>query len=57
MNKSELKAFDKLIDNAASKCVNNLQTASFDITHGVFLALCKATRDKLDNMIHNLEND
>lgn len=56
MNKTELKAFDKLVDNAASKCVSNLQKASFDITHGVFLALCKATRDKLDNMIQNLEN-
>lgn len=56
MNKTELKAFERLIKEAAHKNVVNLSHISFDITQDVFLELCKAVRDEIYNTIENIEN-
>lgn len=56
MNKTEQKAFDKLIKDAAHKSVLHLSDVSFDITNRVFLELCKAVRSELDSTILRLEN-
>ena len=56
MNKTEHKAFDKLIKEAAHKSVLRLSDVSFDLTQSVFLELCKAVRTELDATIQRLEN-
>lgn len=56
MNKTEHKAFDKLIKEAAHKSVLRLSDVSFDLTQSVFLELCKAVRSELDQTIQRLEN-
>lgn len=56
MNKTEQKAFDRLIKEAAHKNVVDLSKISFDITQNVFLELCKAVRDEINNTIENIEN-
>lgn len=55
MNKNEQKAFDRLINEAAHKSVLHLSDVSFDLTHSVFLELCKAVRNELDDTIRRLE--
>lgn len=56
MNKTEQKAFDKLIKEAAHKSVLHLSDVSFDLTQSVFLELCKAVRSELDTTIQRMEN-
>ena len=56
MNKTEQKAFDKLIKEAAHKSVLHLSDVSFDLTQSVFLELCKTVRNELDATIQRLEN-
>lgn len=56
MNKTEQKAFDRLIKDAAHKSVLHLSDISFDLTQSVFLELCKAVRSELDQTIQRLEN-
>lgn len=56
MNKTEQKAFDRLIKEAAHKSVLHLSDVSFDLTQKVFLELCKAVRNELDATIQRLEN-
>ena len=56
MNKTEQKVFSRIICEQAHKSVIELSDVSFALTQDIFLELCKATRDKLDNMIQNLEN-
>lgn len=56
MNKTEQKAFDKLIKEAAHKSVLHLSDVSFDLTQRVFLELCKAVRSELDTTIQRMEN-
>lgn len=55
MNKTEQKAFDRLIKDAAHKSVLHLSDVSFDLTQSVFLELCKAVRCELDDTIQRLE--
>lgn len=56
MNKTEHKAFDKLIKDAAHESVLHLSDVSFDLTQSVFLELCKAVRSELDTTIKRLED-
>lgn len=56
MNKTEQKAFDRLIKDAAHKSVLHLSDISFDLTQSVFLELCRAVRSELDATIQRLEN-
>lgn len=56
MNKTEQKAFDRLIKEAAHKSVLHLSDISFDLTQSVFLELCKAVRSELDSTIQRLED-
>lgn len=56
MNKTEQKAFDKLIKEAAHKSVLHLSDVSFDLTQSVFLELCKAVRSELDTTIQRMKN-
>lgn len=56
MNKTEQKAFDRLIKDAAHKSVLHLSDASFDLTNSVFLELCKAVRSELDDTTQRLED-
>lgn len=56
MNKTEQKAFDRLIKDAAHKSVLHLSDLSFDLTQSVFLELCRAVRSELDATIQRLEN-
>lgn len=56
MNKTEQKAFDKLIKDAAHKSVLHFSDVSFDLTQSVFLELCKAVRSELDTTIKRLED-
>lgn len=56
MNKTEQKAFDRLIKDAAHKSVLHLSDLSFDLTQSVFLELCRAVRSELDQTIQRLEN-
>ena len=56
MNKTEQKAFDRLIKEAAHKSVLHLSDVSFELTQSVFLELCKAVRTELDATIQRLEN-
>lgn len=55
MNKTEQKAFDRLIKEAAHKSVLHLSDISFDLTQSVFLELCKAVRSELDATIARIE--
>lgn len=55
MNKTEQKAFDRLIREAAHKSVLQLSDISFDLTQSVFLELCKAVRSELDATIARIE--
>lgn len=55
MNKTEQKAFERLIKEAAHKSVLHLSDVSFDLTQSVFLELCKAVRSELDQTIQRLE--
>lgn len=55
MNKTEQKAFERLIKEAAHKSVLHLSDVSFDLTQNVFLELCKAVRSELDQTIQRLE--
>lgn len=56
MNKTEQKAFDRLIKETAHKSVLHLSDISFDLTQSVFLELCKAVRSELDSTIQRLED-
>ena len=55
MNKTEQKAFDRLIKEVAHKSVLHLSDVSFDLTNSVFLELCKAVRSELDHTIARME--
>ena len=56
MNKTEQKAFDRLIKDAAHKSVSHLSDVSFAITRDIFLELCKAVRSELDERIKSIES-
>lgn len=56
MNKTEQKAFNRLIKETAHKSVLHLSDISFDLTQNVFLELCKAVRCELNQTIQRLEN-
>ena len=56
MNRTEHKAFDRLIKDAAHKSVLHLSDVSFELTQNIFLELCKAVRAELDTTIQRLED-
>lgn len=56
MNRTEHKAFDRLIKDAAHKSVLHLSDVSFELTQNIFLELCKAVRTELDTTIQRLED-
>lgn len=55
MTKAELKAFDKLIDNAAESICGKFFNAALTITDDVYLELLKKIRDRTNAMIVNAE--
>lgn len=55
MTKAELKAFDKLIDNAAESICGKFFNAAMTITDDVYLELLKKIRDRTNAMIVNAE--
>lgn len=55
MTKAEMKAFDKMIDNAADKICGKFFNAAISITDDVYLELLKRIRDRTNAMIINAE--
>lgn len=55
MNKTEQKAFNRIIREQAHKSVIELSDVSFAITQDIFLELCKAVRSELDERIKCIE--